>query len=60
MVTKLLLFLLIFASLYVLAEIFMFYRAWKREENNITVLRAVLIGISLSYILTIILTGLGN
>lgn len=59
MVTKLLLFLLIFASLYVLAEIFMFYRAWKREENNITVLRAVLIGISLSYILTIILTGLG-
>lgn len=60
MVTKLLLFLLIFASFYILAEIFMFYRAWKREENNITVLRAVLIGISLSYILTIILTGLGS
>ena len=57
MVTKIFLFLLIFAILYCLAEGFMFYRAWKREENNITVKRAMFIGIALSYIITIIITG---
>ena len=59
MLTKLLVFILVFASLYCCAEVFMFYRALRREENNITVKRAVFIGLALSYILTIIFTGLG-
>ena len=60
MLTKLFIFLLVFAILYCLAEGFLFYRAWKREENNLTWKRAVFIGIALSYIMTIILTGLGG
>lgn len=59
MVTKLTVFLFVLSILYCLGEGFMFYRAWKSEKNNLTPTRALLIGIALSYIITIIFTGFG-
>mgnify|MGYP007101876284 CR=1 FL=1 len=58
MVTKILLFILIFSILNVLREIFKFWQALKNEEPNMTNGRLIGLGLSISYIITIIFTGL--
>lgn len=58
MVTKILLFILIFAILNVLREIFKFRQAMKEEQANMTNPRLVGLGLSIAYIITIIITGL--
>jgi len=63
MILKILLFLLIFATAYLLKEILDFVKAirfYKEGDTyKISALRWILIGISISYILTIIITGFG-
>lgn len=63
MILKILLFLLIFATAYLLKEILDFVKAirfYKEGDTyKISTLRWILIGISISYILTIIITGFG-
>lgn len=58
MVTKILLFILIFAILNVIREGFKFWQALKNEEPNMTNWRLVGLAASIAYILTIIITGL--
>ncbi len=58
MVTKILLFILIFAVLNVIREGFKFWQALKKEEPNMTNWRLVGLAASIAYILTIIITGL--
>lgn len=58
MVTKILLFILIFAVLNVIREGFKFWQALKNEEPNMTNWRLVGFAASIAYILTIIITGL--
>ena len=59
MVTKLIVFILIFSIINILKECFMFYRALKIGVNDMTNKRLWGIGLSLAYILTIIFTGIG-
>lgn len=57
-IKKLLVFLLVFAILIVVKEIFLFAAAFKRGEHiDMTITRQVILGISISYIMTIICTG---
>lgn len=58
MVTKILLFILIFAILNVLREGVKFWQAIREEKPNITNGRLVGLGLSIAYIITIIITGL--
>lgn len=58
MVAKILLFLLVLSILFVLREGIMFYRALNTGKENITNLRLIFLGLSISYIITIIFTGL--
>jgi hypothetical protein len=58
MITKILLFILVFSILNVIREIFKFYLAIKNEEPNMTNGRLIGLGLSISYIITIIFTGL--
>lgn len=58
MVAKILLFLLVLSMLFVLREGIMFYRALNTGKENITNLRLIFLGLSISYIITIIFTGL--
>ncbi len=58
MITKILLFILVFSILNVIRECFKFYLAIKNEEPNMTDGRLVGLGLSISYIITIIFTGL--
>ena len=58
MVTKILLFILIFSILNVLREIFKFWQALRNEEANMTNGRLIGLGLSIAYIITIIITGL--
>lgn len=58
MVTKLLVFILMFSIINLLKEGFMFYKALRIGENDMTNKRLWGIGLSLAYILTIIFTGI--
>lgn len=58
MVTKLIIFILIFAILNVIREGFEFYRSLKLKELKMTNARLWGIGLSVAYILTIIFTGI--
>lgn len=58
MVTKILLFILVMAILNVLREAFKFWQAMRNEESNMTDRRLLFLGLSISYIITIIITGL--
>lgn len=58
MVTKILLFILIFSILNVIREIFKFIQAMRDEKPNMTNGRLLGLGLSISYIITIIITGL--
>ena len=59
MVTKIIVFILIFAIINLLKESFNFYRALRTGINDMTNKRLWGIGFSLAYILTIIFTGIG-
>ncbi len=58
MVTKIFLFILVFAILNVIREIVKFIQAMRNETPNMTTGRLVGLGLSISYIITIIITGL--
>lgn len=58
MITKILLFVLIFCILNVVREVFKFVQAVREEKPNMTGGRLLGLGLSLSYIITIIITGL--
>lgn len=58
MVTKIFLFILVFAILNVLREGVKFLQAMREEKPNITNGRLVGLGLSIAYIVTIIITGL--
>lgn len=58
MVTKVLVFILIFAILNLIKESFQFYRSLRLGINDMTNWRLLGIGLSISYILTIIFTGI--
>ena len=59
MMTKVLIFVLIFSIINLLKEGFMFYKSLMERRNNMTTPRLWGIGLSLAYILTIIFTGIG-
>ena len=59
MITKFLIFILIFSILNVLKEMFMFYKVLVTKKTNMTNMRLWGLGLSIAYILTIIFTGLG-
>jgi hypothetical protein len=59
MMTKVLIFVLIFSIINLLKEGFMFYKSLMERRNNMTAPRLWGIGLSLAYILTIIFTGIG-
>lgn len=59
MVTKIIVFVLIFSIINLLKEGFNFYRSLRRGQNDMTNKRLWGIGLSLAYILTIIFTGIG-
>ena len=58
MVTKIFLFILVFAILNVLREAIKFIQAMRDEKPNMTNGRLVGLGLSIAYIVTIIITGL--
>ena len=58
MLAKILLFLLVLSVLNVLREGFKFWQALRAEKPNMTDRRLLFLGLSLSYIMTIIITGL--
>ena len=58
MVTKIFLFILVFAILNVLREVVKFIQAMREEKPNMTNGRLVGLGLSIAYIVTIIITGL--
>ena len=57
MVSKILVFLFIFSILNVIREGFKFYVGVKNEDYETTPLRRIGLGVSISYILTILITG---
>lgn len=59
MVTKILVFILVFSILNILKEGFNFYRSLKMGKNDMTNKRLWGLGLSLAYIFTIIFTGIG-
>ena len=59
MMTKVLIFILVFSILNILKEGFMFYKSLIERRNNMTTSRLWGVGLSLAYILTIIFTGIG-
>lgn len=59
MFLKILLFLFILSCINTLREIFLFWLAYRSEKPNMTQRRLVLVGISVAYILTILITGFG-
>ena len=58
MVTKIFLFILVFAILNILREVLKFIQAMRDEKPNMTNWRLVGLGLSIAYIVTIIITGL--
>ena len=58
MVTKIFLFILVFAILNDLREVVKFIQAMREEKPNMTNGRLVGLGLSIAYIVTIIITGL--
>ncbi len=58
MVTKIFLFILIFSILNVLRETVKFIQAMREEKPNMTNGRLIGLGLSIAYIITIIITGL--
>jgi hypothetical protein len=58
MVTKVIVFILIFAILNLIKESFQFYRALRLGVSDMTKPRLWGIGLSIAYILTIIFTGI--
>ena len=58
MITKIFLFILVFAILNVLRETVKFIQAMREEKPNMTDGRLVGLGLSIAYIITIIITGL--
>ena len=56
-VTKILLFILCFASVYLLYEIFSFVRYLFSGVYEMTTNRLIYIGLAIAYVLTIIITG---
>lgn len=58
MLTKIFLFVLIFSILNVIRETFKFIQAIREEKPNMTNGRLVGLGLSIAYIITIIITGL--
>ena len=57
MVKKLFLFVLVFAILFLVKEAFLFYRGFKLGKLDIDKWRLLEVGLSISYIMTIIFTG---
>ena len=58
MVMKIFVFILVFAILNVIREIVKFLQAMKDEKPNMTNGRLIGLGLSIAYIMTIIITGL--
>lgn len=58
MITKLMVFVLIFAILNIIKEGFSFYKSLRVGESNMTKTRMWGLGLSIAYILTIIFTGM--
>lgn len=58
MITKIFLFILVFSILNVLRETIKFIQAMREEKPNITNGRLLGLGLSIAYIITIIITGL--
>lgn len=58
MITKIFLFILVFSILNVLRETIKFIQAMRDEKPNITNGRLLGLGLSIAYIITIIITGL--
>ena len=58
MVTKIFFFILIFSILNVLRETVKFIQAMREEKPNMTNGRLIGLGLSIAYIITIIITGL--
>lgn len=59
MLTKLFVFVLMFAILFLIKEAILFARAIVSGEKNMTEKRMWGIGVALAYVLTIIFTGIG-
>ena len=59
MVTKIVIFILIFSILNVLREGFLFYKALRLNKLEMTRARLIGLGLSIAYIFTIIFTGIG-
>jgi hypothetical protein len=58
-ITKIIVFLIVFSCLFLFKEGFMFYKALVNGKKNITTKRLWGIGVAISFILTIIFTGIG-
>lgn len=58
LIFKLTIFAMVFAILFIVREAFMFYKALRTGERNMTTPRLWGLGISLSFLITIIFTGL--
>lgn len=58
MVTKIIVFILIFSILFLIKEGYIFYHSFKTGKKDMTSFRLFGIGLSLSFILTIIFTGI--
>ena len=59
MVTKIVIFILIFSILNVLREGFLFYKALRLNKLEMARARLIGLGLSIAYIFTIIFTGIG-
>jgi len=59
MLEKISLFILVFAILFLLREMFLLYKGFRLGELNVSTWRLIGTGLSISYITTIIFTGLG-
>lgn len=55
---KIMIFLLSFSILYIIKECFMFYKALRKKESNLTPARMWGIGLALAFIITVIITGI--
>lgn len=59
MLTKIFVFFFIFSLLNLIREGFLFYKALKKGEANMTTPRRVGVGLSVAYVLTMLITGFG-
>ena len=55
---RLMLFILIFSIIFLIKEAFLFYKALRTKKKNMTNARLWGIGLTITYIITIIITGI--